>query len=403
MRAVRTVKLKRHQDAAFTDFSDWVDRAGYEPPAADLKGIITTAQVRLVDPDRTIPFEPAAGVLVQLEDVTPAVVFGGWIAAPVIDVPGVRVPAWTFTAQGWGARFAESATGSLNKSGILDTDRNFVIAMIVDALGAAAQQFASDNAGADDSIVAANAAVGWSGVQGTAFLYGTDWSYRPLLDVLQDLIDRVPGVSLRIRPDKIVEFGVFATPAPVVLASVLDAVVMSAANVVEIDAASYTEEVLAAGHFNKVRLGGIGAAEDTAYDQTSMGKFGRVMAAPYVNDENLAAADVTRAAYAKLASLATRRIAKAITTNDQDALEPGMLVPILVSDLGCYEDEGWSVDPSEVYLGTPLMEPAAGYRGELLVQKVTPTFVAPGVQRYVIELGAYVPSFENAIAERIGG
>jgi hypothetical protein len=402
MRAVRTVKLKRREDVAFTDFSDWVDAAGYDPPAADLKGAITTARIRLIDTDGTIPFEPVAGVEVQLEDATPEIVFGGWNAAPVLDVPGVRVPAWSFTAQGWAARLVENSTGSLNKSGLLDTDRNFVIAMFEDALGAASQQFGTDNVGTADAIVAANAAVGWEGVQGTTFIYGTDWSYRTLLDVLQDLIDRVPGVSLRIRPDKIVEYGVFATPAPIVLASVLDSVLMNPANVVEIDAASYTEEVLAAGHFNKVRLVGIGAAEATAYDQTSIGRLG-VRSAPYVNDENLAAADVERAAYAKLASLAPRRIAKVLTTNDQDAIEPGMLVAVLESDVRCFEDEGWYVDPSEVYLGTPLMEPAAGYRGELLVQKVTPTWIAPDVQRYEIELGAYVADFDRALAERIGG
>lgn len=402
-KAVRTTYLKRREDALYTDFSAWVDRSGYTPPAADLKGAIAQATVRLVDPDGTIPFLPREGVEVRLDDITPETVFGGWVADPIIDVPGPLVPAWTLNCQSWAARFAESSTGSLNKSGITDVDRNFVIAMIVDALGAASQTFGTDNVGADDPIVAANAAVGWIGIQGTAFLAGTDWSYRPLLDVLQDLLDRVPGTSIRIRADKIVEYGVFATPAPVVLASTRDAAIMAAANVIEIDAASYTEEVLAAGHFNKVRLGAFGAAEATAYDQVSFGEFGRVMAAPYENDENLPAADVTRAAYAKLDSFRTRRVARALTTNDQAEIVPGQLVAVLVDDLGCLDDEGWGIFPGEIYLGAPLQEPAFGYRGEMLVQKVTPTFIAPGVQRYEIELGAYVADFDHALATEIGG
>ena len=403
MKPVRTVELRRPQDSAYTDVTAWADAASYEPPAADLKGAIGQATIRLVDTDDTLPFLPVEGTEVRLKDITPDIVFGGWVADPVIEVPGPNVPAWKLRAQSWAARMAETSTGSLNKSGILDTDRNFLIAMFTDALGAGAQVFGSDNVGTADAIWTANDAVGWSGVQGTCFLYGTDWSYRTLLDVAGDLLSRVPGTSLRIRPDKIVEYGVFARPAPVALAAVRDGAIMNPAKYIQIDAESYQEEVLAAGHFNKVRQGAIGAAEATAYDQVSHGTFGRVMAAPYANDELLAAADVTRAAYAKLATFATRRIARARTTNDVAQLEPGMLVPVLVADLGCYKDEGWVIDPTEVSLGTPLLEPAFGYRGELLVQKVTPTFVAPGVQTYDIELGAYVPSFDTALAERVGG
>jgi hypothetical protein len=402
-----TFWLRRPQDSAFTDFTDWMDRAGgvgFQPPSADLHELITTTAIRFVDPYRDIPYEPQEGFEFQLRDATPEVVFGGYIASPVINVPGPRVPAWDVTATSWAARLAETATGSLNKAGVLDSDRNFAIAIIRDCLAAAALTYGSDNVGTDDPIIAANEAVGWSGIRHTAFLYGADWSYRQGTNALKDLMDRVPGTSLRVRPDRIVEYGVFATPASVALASGPDAALMNPADVIEIDADSYQEEIMNAGHFNKVRLGGFGAAEHTAYDQVSIGLLGRVMATPYENDEAIPAADVVRASYAKLARFPRRRVVRARTTNDVDALEPGMLVPVLVSDLGCWQDEGWSAPAEhEQYIGAPLMEPASGYRGELLVQKVTPTFIARGVQAYELELGDHIQDFDRAVAERIGG
>lgn len=400
MRPVTKVEIKRPQDAAFLDVTagDWVDAAGYDPPAADLSSYIATCTILLVDPARSLPWRPDRGVEVRLSDATPAVVFGGWVTDPNVDVPGPDVPRYKLVASSWATRLAEVATGSLNKSGLVDTDRNFLIAQFRDAMAAA-----SLGTDVDDPILVANDAVGWSGVQGTAFLYGTDWSYRPLLDTLRDLVSRVPGTSLRIRPDKIVEYGVFATPAPVALAAVDDAKLMPAAKVIVIDADSYTDEILAAGHFNHVRLGGIGAAEATAIDQVSIGRYGRALVAPYENDENIAAADIVRAANAKLATVAERRVVTVKTTNDVDALEPGQVVSVLVSDVGCIDDEGWSPIAAELYLGTPLQEPAFGYRGELLVQKVRPSWIAPGVQTYEIELGSYVADFDRALAERIGG
>lgn len=403
----QTVWLRRPQDTAFTEFTAWVDRqngVGYNPPSADLHGLIVTTAIRFVDPDGTIPYEPQEGFEFELRDATPAAIFGGYIASPVINVPGPRVPAWDVTATSWASRLAETATGSYNKAAVLDSDRNFAIGIVKDCLAGAAMAYGSDGTGTDDPIVTANEAVGWSGVRHTAFVYGTDWSYRQGLNALQDLMKRVPGTSLRIRPDRILEYGVFATPAPVALAAVPDAILMDPSDVIEIDADSYQEEIMNAGHYNKVRLGGFGAAEATAYDTTSIGVMGRVMATPYENDESIPAADIVRAAYAKLAEFPRRRVARAITTNAVDALEPGMLVPVLVSDLGCFADEGWSAPMEhEGYLGTPLLEPASGYRGEMLVQKVTPTFIAPGVQAYELELGDYIADFDRAVAERIGG
>lgn len=632
-RPVSQVKLSN--GLVTVDVSAWVDRAGYQPPAANLRGAIAQASVRLVNPtgdlDGVIPVQPREGLELLLYDPTAALVFGGYVADPLWDIPGPGTPAWELTAQSWAARMAECSTGSLNKSGVVDTDANFIIAMFRDALGGAAQRFGSDTSGIEDPIITANEAVSWSGIRGVTFLYGTDWSYRTLLDVAQDLLSRVPGASLRIRPDKIVEYGIFADPAPFVLAGFPSAALMGAtaprsytaevladspvaywrlgeavgsalaldssgnarhatyagptlgqvgavhdddraasfdgiddvattasfdyamadpnvltieawvrtsvahsgpnrdtiygandtasqpqlelggsagadrvaviipgifvaetgdgavpadglnhyivyvrrglgltneiwvdgtqrslvthnastfvngasvkrlgsraaasqfldgvpdeiavyatafsatriaehyeagrrARVAEIVAGTYREEVLAAGHFNQVRLGGAGAAEEIAYDQVSHGTFGRTMSAPYENIEEIPAGDLRRAAYAKLATFAPRRVASCATYRDD--LEPGMLVAVLADELGCIGDEGWRPDGEwSINLGTPTQEPADGWRGELLVQKVTPTFVGPDTQVYALELGAYIPDLDRALAERIG-
>lgn len=628
-RPAKSFQLKHAEDVAYSDVTDWVDAHAYTPPAADLQSYIATATVTLVDPDGTLPIRPREGDELILRDDGGTAVFGGWIADPIVSVPGPGTVQFKLIAQSWESRFSEVATGSLNKSLVLDTDRNFVIAAVTDALQASALDVNGDG-GYDDSILVANEATGWEGIQGTAFLYGTDWSYKPLADVLRDIVSRVPGVSIRVRPDKTLEYGVFVTPAPYALAAGNDAALMgpdwgndyvsevladspvayyrlgemsgtvakdSSGNgrdgtyvggvslgragfvddddpailsdgttgyvdlgdvaalkpayvsaevwvrttdtngmlvacptgfygydiwidagtgkprleldgvnlpvtsgtsvtaindgrphhlvgtydgargklyvdavlvvdfayaggalqyaagsvcinnrigdserriagtldevaiydyalsadriaahyaaahrrkVIEIDADGYEDEVLAAGHYNKLRLGGAGAAEATAYDTVSIGRYGRVRAAPYTNDENIAAADVLRSAYAKLETYAERRVVRVKTTHNVDSLEPGQVVPVLMSDVGCLNDEGWhpTSTPSSLldqYVGTPWMEPAAGYRGELLVQKVTPSWVAPGVQSYDIELGSYIADFDRALAVRIGG
>lgn len=406
LRPVDQVILRR--DGVSYDVSDpWVDRAGYHPPAGDLGGLIATATVVLIDNDGTIPIQAREGDEIYMYDPAAQLVFGGWIAQPEIEVGGPGTKKWTIAAQDWSARAAESSTGSLNKSGVTDSDRNFLIAMFLDALGASGQIFGADTTGTDDPIIAANVAAGWPLVQATAVLAGTDWSYRQLLDVIGDLKRRIPGVAIRIRPDKLVEYGILVTDAPFALVGTLAIPSMVASSYAEIEAGSYHEKVLTTGHYNRVRLGGFAAAEEIATDESSYARYGRVRNRPYENDENIPAGDLRRAAYAKLDSLAPRLIAEAVITDD--GLDPGMRVWVIVPDLGTPDDIGWYPDTAfSFYLGTPFAEPSQGWRGEFLVQKVEPTFVSPssgatpGVQRYKVELGAYRPEFERALAASIG-
>lgn len=401
-RNIKTIKLGNGligAPAGGYDVSNFLDRErGFEPPSGDLGGMIEQVTIPLTDTDATIGIVPREGLEVQLYDQVAALAWGGWISQPIAAPPsGVR--AWSLPCQSWAARFAESSTGSLNKVGITDNDRNFIIAAIRDGLKA--QTFFADTVGIDDAIIAANEP-DWNYVKGTAILAGADWSYKPLLEVLRDIMARVPGVYLRIRPDKMVEYGLPGTVAPFTISSLPSYSKIRSGVRAEIVKDSYREETITAGHFNKVRLGGAGAAEATAFDPVSYGKYRRIRTAPYENNEDIPAGDVNRAAYAKLAKLGERKIITAGITDD--GVEPGMLVPVVADELGCIDDFGWSVDTGwAIYIGTSFQEPAAGWRGEFLVQKVKPAFIAPGVYGYELELGAYQPDFDRALATQIGG
>lgn len=381
------------------DVSNWIDRArGFEPPSGDLGGVIEQVTIPLIDPGATIPIVPREGLEVLLYDQVAALAWGGFIAQP-IAIPESGVRAWALPCQSWAARFAEASTGSLNKAGVTDNDRNFLIAMIRDGLKA--QTFGADTVGVDDAIILANEP-DWIYVQGTAILAGADWSYGPLLEKIKDLTDRVPGVYLRIRPDKQVEYGLPGTVAPYTISSLPSYSQIRAGVRAEIAKSSYSEEVITAGHFNHVRLGGAGAAEEVAFDAVSFGRYGRPRKAPYENDEAIPSGDLKRAAYAKLARLGERKIVKAGITDD--GVEPGMLVPVLDDELGCIDDYGWAPDTGwALSIGTPFLEPAVGWRGEFLVQKVKPAFIAPGKYGYELELGAYQPDFDRALSTSIGG
>jgi hypothetical protein len=80
-----------------------------------------------------------------------------------------------------------------------------------------------------------------------------------------------------------------------------------------------------------------------------------------------------------------------------------MRAPVIVPEMGTPDDIGWHPDGAwSMYLGTTWGEPGSGWRGEFIVQKVNPGYIAPGVQGYAIELGAYQPSLEQALADKIG-
>lgn len=399
VKAVSTAKVTR--DGVVYDLTSWLDRAQYQPPSGDMGSVIGEARVSFSDVDGTIPIVPRQGDEIDLYDALSALVFGGWIANPITTLLGPGTRSWTLGCQPWSARLAETSTGSLNKSGVVDSDRNFLIAMIRDCLKA--QLFGADTTGTDDPIVTANEP-DWPLVQGTTVMTGTDWSYRQGLDVVQDLLNRVPGAAIRIRADKMVEFGVLLNDAPFALVAVNAIPNMTPGAYAEIQDRGYQEEWLTAGHYNRVRLGGTGAAEAIATDESSYAKYGRVRNAPYLNDEGIGAGDLVRAAYARLASFAEREVVR-LTVVDADGLEPGMRVPIIVPDLGTVDDIGWMPDTGwswSVGLGTPWEEPGPGWRGEFIIQKVRPAWIAPGVQGYELELGSYQPDFDQALAASIG-
>ena len=383
---------------AAVDVSGWIDPdVEWTPPQGDIGGIVETASITLVDPSGDIPLVPAYGQEALLKDVSAQLVFGGWLANP-IDVPVTGVRRWTLHFVSWAARLAETATGLLNKNGVVDTDRNFIIAVLRDGLQA--RSFGSDSVGIDDPILVANEAVNWEGIEETATLAGTDWSYRQTLDVVRDIIGRVPGASLRLRADKIVESGRRRRDAPFVLAAFPSAARIAPGKVAEILAGTYDEDRVTAGHFNRVRLGGLGAAEQIAYDQVSHGIFGRFLDRPYENDESIAAVDLEREAYARLDLAKVRRVVRATITDD--GIEVGQTVRVcfdeegpLDNDIPFFEQFGFASPTAED-------EPVDAFRGEFVVQKVIPSRIAPTVQGYELELGDYLPELDRALSVKIG-
>lgn len=368
------------------DVTTWVDRERFHPGDLELLQPVATVEIPIVDVDATLPVTIAPGLEVGIYDELGALVFGGYVARPVAR-PQTGARVWDLICNDWNVRLGESVTGSLNKAGLIDSDRNYAIAILRDCLQA--QTFGSMT-GIDDAIITVNEALGWPGVQGTASISGADWSYKTGLAALQSLMDRVPNVYARIRPDKVFEYGIPNERASIAFVSLPSSVVIAGATIVEYR--DYSEEEIVGGHLNKIRRGAEGAAEATARDDVSYGRFGRIIEGPYVNDESVPAADIERLAYAELASLAVRRVIS-LSTDDAPAVTPGQSVAVVCDQLGVYEGDGPFVDLYSFDAPSPTREPVDAWRGEFVVQRVERTILGADRVSYTVTLGDYVPQF----------
>jgi hypothetical protein len=185
---------------------------------SDLGAQIATLELILGDRSTAdIPKVPRYGMQIEhyADDAGLELTFGGRISdITQLDRPVRR--AWRLGVQSHDVRVLEAPTGSLNKAGIVDTDRAFIIAILTDAL---AQHTFGASTGIDDPIYTANAAIGWSGVKATTRLAGKDWSYVAARRAIDDVLELVANVTFRIRPDKIVEYGRPRARAPYVIVS----------------------------------------------------------------------------------------------------------------------------------------------------------------------------------------
>ena len=310
-------------------------------------------------------------VLIYDDDNT-TLLFGGYINT-VTDIPLHPVGrAWQIDVQDYAVRLTQTATGSLNKTGLIDTDRNFVIAILRDAL--AAQTFGGTTI--DDAIITANEP-NWTGVQFTAFLSGLDWSYQTPANALGNLYKYVPNVFLTIGPDKIVTYGLRRTLAAFSVSSAPN-------NTTLFGFENYQEETVISDHRNKMRRGGAAAAEVTAVDEVSFGQFGRVLDAGYVNDTTIPAADLKRRAYAELR---TRRIKRrASFTVRQKGLKAGTLIDVVSTRLGA----GTRPAPLAIMdsiIGRSVSGAIAGERNRWLINGVKTQLTGNRTYEYAVSVG----------------
>jgi hypothetical protein len=372
---------------AGVDVTKWIDRDHeLRPLDSDLGNQIAvfTAQLETDPLLGAIPVSIAEGQAVQyFDDDLVTQLYGGKIAVLKPHHRRARVQ-YRIECQSHEARFLEMSTGPLDRSAIIDTDRNHVIAAFQSALQAKAFGVGT----LDDSIYTKNAP-NWTGIKGTAAIAGKDWSYKALKDVMADILGIVPNVYWRIKPDETALYGpVGDDVAPFILSKLTPGTALPAGvEVLE----EYDEETYLTGHRNKLSRGGAGASTATAFDESSYAKYGKVFEDPYKNDTTIPSADLRRLTYAELQAKRVKMRAKLVTR--AKGLAAGQLVDVLDDDI----DDG-SLNVPWIEAVFPLMARSdsgllSGERGPLLIQKVTTEYKAPGNYLFHIEAGDYVRDF----------
>lgn len=342
------------------------------PSDSDLGQQISTASFVIDEEKQVTAKVPQRGqeVLIYDDDGT-TLIFGGFIR-DLTHVPQPVRRRWSVECQDYNVRAFETATGSLNKSGIVDSDRNFVIAIFRDALKA--QVFGSGT-GLDDPIITANEP-NWPGVQGTTNLSGLDFSYKSPKSAMEQLTAYIPGVFWRVGPDKVLTYGYMRDLAPF---AVHTTPTLTGLKPFE----NYHEQILVGEHCNKMRRAGAAASEATAYDEVSYAILGRILDAGYADDTTVPAGDVRRRAYAELE---TRPIRVRANFRVRDkGLRAGQLIDVVNERIG----SGTLPAPFPNAFLEPLMATSttrslAGERGRFLITKVTTRPL--GRQNYIFDV-----------------
>lgn len=341
---------------------------------------IPSASLVVEDPAKTLTSIQVPRLFHEVlvyDDDTVTLIFGGYVNT-ITELPLHPVGrAWQLWCQGYTARALETTTGSLNKVGVIDSDRNFVIQIFEDALDN--QIFSGTTV--DDAIIAAN--VGWPGVAHTAFMSGLDWSYMTPQNAMGNLMFYVPNVYWSIGKDRVLTYGLSRTLAPFALSTSPNGTTLRGFE-------NYVEEEVISDHRNKMRRGGIDASEVTAYDEVSWAKFRRILEAPYLNDETVPAADLARRTYAELRRHRTRRRAN-FTVRDK-GLEAGQLVDVVDARIGPGTRPG-VLFPMGTLIARSASGAIAGERGRLRITKVTTKPEGNQNYAYAVEAGDVVTDF----------
>jgi hypothetical protein len=369
------------------DVSAWTNAIDFDPSESDLGNQIGV--MRAVLQDKTggsCPKVPAWGLSADLlDDDLVTSLFGGRVFSVVEKTRPIK-RRWQVAFQDHNARLFETATGSLNKTGVVDSDRNFVIAIMRDALK---NQSFGRGTGIDDPIITANEP-NWPGVKATMFLTGLDWSYMPPKTAFDNLAKYAPGNYLRIRPDKILEYAPLGdTLAPFALHSAPDGV-----DLVGVENWEETEEL--AGHRNKLRRGGAGGSEVTAFDEVSYARIGRILEDPYKNDTGIPASELERRTYAELKTMAIRRLGRGRVY--VKGAKAGQAIDVVNTRIGTLNDFGQYPEVFSLAAPSKTAKLDEGYRGRFLIQKVATEPLGNGKFAYALELGSYQPDLATALA-----
>lgn len=363
----------------------------FQPLSSDLGQPVQVATFRVRDPAKIIPKIPREGHDVRIyKDDNVTLLYRGRISnlSNVYDEPVGR--AWDCSCQSYAVRALESQTGSADRSATTSSDREHVIYLWRNALTSIASS--PNGSTLTDAIITANEP-NWTGVGATSFGAGLDFSYTTLKSAMDRLADYFPNTYWRIGPDLILTYGLFRTLAPFALTQTPNLTTT-------FPYAGYQEEVYVGDHRNKMRRGALGAAEATAYDEVSIGRYGVVLEDPYKNDEAVPAADITRRAYAELKSRRVKRVAR-FSVRDE-GLEAGQLIDVVNPRIGAGTLPAPFMDPFVPMYGRSSYGVLAGERGRLLIQKVNVKPLGNRKYEWDIEAGDNVRDFATVIANLAG-
>lgn len=362
-----------------------------QPSDTDLGQQIQTSTFTVRDPDKTIAKQPREGYDVKLyDDDNVTLIFRGRIAQ-VSNVPAEPIGrAWVCSCQSYAVRASETQTGSLDRSAIVSSDRDHIIAIWRSALSGITSS--PNGATVIDAVVTANEP-NWTGVGATAFTAGLDFSYMTAKNAMDNLSKYVPNAYWRLDPDLTLRYGLFRDLAPF-------SVTTSPSGALLKGMEGYTEETYIGNHRNKLRRGGAGASTATAYDEASIARLGAVLEDPYKNDTTVPASDLTRRAYAELKSYRIRRVVK-FTVRDA-GLAAGQVIDIVNSRIGPGTLPSPFVDTFSPIFGRSLTGQLAGERGHLLIQKVSRQPLGNRQYAWNVEAGDNVRDFETAVAVLAG-
>lgn len=389
------------------DVSDWCTHELFNPADSDLAQQIASSIFSVEEVDGvTVPLVPKRGMTVKhYADDGVTLLFNGF-AREVEAQHADSGRAWQVACQDQNVRTFEAQIGTLNTYvATQDNDRNMVIAIF--RAGLKQQRLSPSSPAIDDAIITANEP-NWPNVRGTAFLSGIDFSNLTVKAAMDKLTAAVPNVYWSIGADGTVSYGLRRTLAPFALSTSPDGATSAADNLLG-RYKDFVDRIITGDHRNSLAYTGAGPTTVTASDEVSYAVHGRILAATPVTNTSVPAALVKQYAYATLRTKRERRLLKA--TAMKAGLSAGQIIDVVNERLG----DGSRPAPWLDLFFSPIAGRSAsgqlakgnGYRGRVLIQKVTTVPVGggaagSGLLEYALECGDNIRDASTALAVLAG-